>query len=49
MRKSEDLAHLFTEIIWRPREGVFTEHWDELNTLEVFRQMGAISPYGASA
>lgn len=27
--------------IWRVRDGLFVEHWDELNTLEVFQQMGA--------
>lgn len=27
--------------IWKVREGLLTEHWDELNTLEVFVQMGA--------
>jgi len=30
--------------IWRVRDGQFAEHWDELNTLELFQQMGAISP-----
>jgi steroid delta-isomerase-like uncharacterized protein len=30
--------------IWRVRDGLFAEHWDELNTLEVFQQMGAIPP-----
>lgn len=28
--------------IWRVRDGRFAEHWDELNTLELFQQMGAI-------
>ena len=27
--------------IWRIEDGLLTEHWDELNTLEVFVQMGA--------
>jgi hypothetical protein len=49
MRKPKDLPHLFTEIIWRLSEGVCTEHWHKLNTLEVVLQIGAISPYGASA
>ncbi len=35
--------------IWRVRDGVFTEHWDELNTLEVFQQMGAIDMRGGRA
>jgi steroid delta-isomerase-like uncharacterized protein len=30
--------------IWRVRDGRFAEHWDELNTLELFQQMGAIPP-----
>ena len=27
--------------IWRVKDGKFTEHWDELNLLEVFQQIGA--------
>jgi len=27
--------------IWRVKEGKFVEHWDELNLLEVFQQIGA--------
>ncbi len=27
--------------IWRVRDGKFIEHWDELNLLEVFQQIGA--------
>jgi predicted SnoaL-like aldol condensation-catalyzing enzyme len=27
--------------IWRVQEGKFVEHWDELNLLEVFQQIGA--------
>jgi steroid delta-isomerase-like uncharacterized protein len=27
--------------IWRVADGMFVEHWDELNTLELFRQLGA--------
>ena len=30
--------------IWRVKDGMFVEHWDELNVLEVFQQMGAIPP-----
>lgn len=30
--------------IWRVRDDLFAEHWDELNTLELFQQMGAIPP-----
>jgi hypothetical protein len=29
---------------WRVLDGMFVEHWDELNLLEVFQQMGAIPP-----
>jgi steroid delta-isomerase-like uncharacterized protein len=28
--------------IWRVRDGRLHEHWDELNTLELFQQIGAI-------
>ena len=28
--------------IWRVRDDLLAEHWDEVNTLEVFQQMGAI-------
>ena len=34
--------------IWRVRDGLFGEHWDELNTLELFQQMGAIPSLAAS-
>lgn len=48
-------GHLFAEItsshdvsrsvdIWRVEDGKFVEHWDELNTLDVFIQIGAVSP-----
>ena len=30
--------------IWRIEDGMFAEHWDELNTLQVFQQMGALPP-----
>jgi len=30
--------------IWRARDGKFIEHWDELNLLEVFQQLGVIPP-----
>ncbi len=34
--------------IWRAEDGMFVEHWDELNMMEVFQQMGALPPLGAS-
>jgi predicted ester cyclase len=32
--------------IWRVKDGMFVEHWDELNLLEMFQQMGVIPPLG---
>ncbi len=32
--------------IWRLQDGMFVEHWDELNLLEVFQQVGALPPLG---
>ncbi|MBW0015590.1 ester cyclase [Mycobacterium sp.] len=37
--------------IWRVENGMFAEHWDELNTLELFAQLGGLpqpAPGGAS-
>jgi steroid delta-isomerase-like uncharacterized protein len=34
--------------IWRVQDGMFVEHWDELNLLEVFQQVGALPPLGGS-
>jgi steroid delta-isomerase-like uncharacterized protein len=34
--------------IWRVEDGVFAEHWDELNALQVFQQMGALPPLSGS-
>ena len=34
--------------IWRVQDGMFVEHWDELNLLEVFQQVGALPPFGGS-
>ena len=33
--------------IWRVEDGMFIEHWDELNLLEVFQQVGALPHLGA--
>jgi predicted SnoaL-like aldol condensation-catalyzing enzyme len=30
--------------IWRAEDGLFAEHWDELNPLEMFQEMGALPP-----
>jgi hypothetical protein len=27
-------------------DGRFVEHWDELNTLDIFSQVGAVPPLG---
>ena len=35
--------------IWRVRDAMFVEHWDELNLLQLFQQMGALPPLGAGA
>ena len=32
--------------IWRVEDGRFIEHWDELNTLDIFTQIGAVAPLG---
>jgi predicted ester cyclase len=32
--------------IWRVEGGRFVEHWDELNTLDIFIQVGAVPPPG---
>ena len=32
--------------IWRVAQGRFVEHWDELNTLDIFTQIGAVPPLG---
>ena len=32
--------------IWRIADGRFVEHWDELNTLDIFTQIGAVPPLG---
>src|ERR1700757_5100461 len=35
--------------IWRVEDGMFAEHWDELNALQVFQQMGALPPLGGGS
>ena len=34
--------------IWRVRDGMFVEHWDQLNLMQVFQQIGALPPLGGS-
>jgi hypothetical protein len=45
MRNPVQLAHIFADIMNShdpDRFAELVEHWDELNLLEVFQQMGAI-------
>lgn len=35
--------------IWRVENGMFVEHWDELNTMQLLQQMGALAPFVADA
>ena len=35
--------------IWRTADAMFAGHWDELNTLQVFQQMGALPPLGGGS
>ncbi|GFE66576.1 ester cyclase [Litoreibacter roseus] len=35
--------------IWRVEDGKFVEHWDEINTLDIFTQVGAVEMKQASA
>lgn len=32
--------------IWRVEDGMFVEHWDEINALQLFQQIGALPPLG---
>jgi steroid delta-isomerase-like uncharacterized protein len=32
--------------IWRVQDGLFVEHWDELNLMQMFQQIGALPPLG---
>ena len=34
--------------IWRTENGVFAEHWDEINALQLFQQMGVLPPLDSS-
>ena len=33
--------------IWRVQDAMFVEHWDELNLMQMFQQIGALPPLGA--
>ena len=35
--------------IWRVEDGRFAEHWDEINSLELFVQLGAVAAPGQGA
>jgi len=35
--------------IWRTRNGEFAEHWDELNLLDLFQQIGVIPAFDLGA
>jgi len=35
--------------VWRVEDGMFVEHWDELNMPEAFQQMGAVRLLGGAA
>lgn len=41
---SDAEIEMHTIDIWRVRDGLLAEHWDELNTLELLQQIGAIPP-----
>ena len=34
--------------IWRVQNGMFVEHWDEINALQLFQQIGALPPLGGA-
>ncbi|WP_199510719.1 ester cyclase [Nucisporomicrobium flavum] len=34
--------------IWRVQDGMFVEHWDELNLMQVFQQIGALPALGGT-
>ena len=35
--------------IWRTEDGVFAEHWDQINALQLLQQMGALPPLDLGA
>jgi predicted SnoaL-like aldol condensation-catalyzing enzyme len=46
---SNNKVEMRTIDIWRVQNGLFVEHWDEINALEVFQQIGVIPQMGAPA
>jgi steroid delta-isomerase-like uncharacterized protein len=32
--------------IWRVQNGMFAEHWDEINAMQMFQQIGVLPPLG---
>ena len=32
--------------IWRVQNGMFAEHWDEINAMQMFQHIGALPPLG---
>jgi predicted ester cyclase len=34
--------------IWRVENGMFVEHWDQLNLMQMFQQIGALPPLGGA-
>ena len=32
--------------IWRVQNGMFAEHWDEINAMQMFQQIGGLPPLG---
>jgi steroid delta-isomerase-like uncharacterized protein len=45
---SGNAVEMTTIDIWRVQDGAFAEHWDEVNTLQVFQQMGVLPPLGGA-
>ena len=44
---SDNAVEMRSIDIWRVQDGMFVEHWDELNLMQVFQQMGALPRLGA--
>ena len=46
-RPPADMVEMRSIDIWRVEDGMFVEHWDELNIMQLLQQMGALAPFGA--